>query len=139
MLNGKKVIVVLPAYNAEKTIEKTYQNIPKDVVDEIILVDDHSGDRTVEIANRLNVSVVVHEKNLGYGGNQKTCYTEALKRGGDIIVMLHPDYQYPPQLVNPMASLIASGIFDVVLGSRILGGYALKGECPYINTYLTDV
>jgi len=141
MLHGKKIIVVLPAYNAEKTIEKTYNEIPRDVVDEIILVDDKSGDMTVDIAKQLNIQVVVHEENLGYGGNQKTCYREALKRGADIVVMLHPDYQYPPQLVVPMAALIATGVFDVVLGSRILGGYALKGGMlvyKYIsNRFLT--
>ncbi len=130
MLNRKKIVVILPAYNAEKTIEKTYQEIPKDIVDEIILVDDHSDDRTVEVARRLNIPVVIHEKNLGYGGNQKTCYREALKRGADIVVMLHPDYQYPPRLVTAMAALISSNVFDVVLGSRILGGYALKGGMP---------
>lgn len=137
MLQGKKIIVVLPAYNAEKTLQKTYDEIPKDIVDEIILVDDHSCDKTVEAAQKLGISVIVHEKNLGYGGNQKTCYTEALKKGGDIIIMLHPDYQYPPKLVMPMASLIASGMFDIVLGSRILGGYALKGGMP-IYKYIAN-
>ena len=141
MNQRKKVIVVLPAYNAEKTIEKTYREIPKDIVDDIILVDDHSTDKTTEIAKRLNIPVLIHEKNLGYGGNQKTCYREALRRGADIVVMLHPDYQYPPQLVASMASLIASGMFDVVLGSRILGGYALKGGMPFYkyvsNRFLT--
>lgn len=131
MIHRKKLIVVLPAYNAEKTLQKTYEEIPKDIVDEIILVDDRSDDKTVQVAQALGISVVVHQKNIGYGGNQKTCYTEALKRGADIIVMLHPDYQYPPKLVMPMASLIASGMFDVVLGSRILGGYALKGGMPF--------
>lgn len=130
MLSGKKIVVVLPAYNAEKTLETTYHEIPKDIVDEIILVDDCSPDKTVEVAKRLGISVVAHEKNLGYGGNQKTCYTEALKREADIVVMLHPDYQYPPKLIPAMAALIATGIFDVVLGSRILGGYALKGGMP---------
>ena len=141
MLQGKKLIVVLPAYNAEKTLQKTYEEIPKDIVDEIILVDDHSHDKTVEVAHQLGISLVVHSKNIGYGGNQKTCYAEALKRGADIVVMLHPDYQYPPKLVGPMASLIASGMFDVVLGSRILGGYALKGGMPFYkylaNRFLT--
>jgi len=131
MLQNKKIIVVLPAYNAEKTLERTYAEIPHDIVDEVILVDDQSHDKTVEVAQRLKISVVVHEKNLGYGGNQKTCYREALARGADIIIMLHPDYQYPPKLVTPMASLIATGMFDVVLGSRILGGYALKGGMPF--------
>ena len=131
MLQGKKVVVVLPAYNAEKTLQKTYNEIPKDVADEIILVDDHSHDKTVQVARELGISVIVHPKNIGYGGNQKTCYIEALKRGADIVVMLHPDYQYPPKLLGPMASLIASGMFDVVLGSRILGGYAFKGGMPF--------
>jgi len=116
MINDKKVVVVLPAYNAEKTIEKTYREIPHDIVDEILLVDDSSDDKTVLIAQELKIPFFVHEKNLGYGGNQKTCYQQALKRGADIIVMLHPDYQYPPQLVTPMAALIATGMFDVVLG-----------------------
>jgi len=131
MINDKKVVVVLPAYNAEKTIEKTYREIPHDIVDEILLVDDSSDDKTVLIAQELKIPFFVHEKNLGYGGNQKTCYQQALKRGADIIVMLHPDYQYPPQLVTPMAALIATGMFDVVLGSRILGGNALKGGMPF--------
>ncbi len=130
MIDNKKVVVVLPAYNAEKTLQKTYDEIPKDIVDEIILVDDCSGDDTAKIADNLNISVVRHSENLGYGANQKTCYKEALKRGADIVVMLHPDYQYPPKLVGPMVSLIASEMFDVVLGSRILGGYALKGGMP---------
>ncbi len=131
MLQNKKIIVVLPAYNAEKTLERTCAEIPRDIVDEIILVDDRSSDKTVELARKLGLTVVVHPKNLGYGGNQKTCYREALARGADIVVMLHPDYQYPPKLVLPMASLIATGMFDVVLGSRILGGYALKGGMPF--------
>jgi glycosyltransferase involved in cell wall biosynthesis len=131
MINNKKIIVVLPAYNAEKTLQRTYEEIPHDIVDEVILVDDRSHDKTVQVAQKLKISVVVHDKNLGYGGNQKTCYAEALKRGADIVVMLHPDYQYPPKLVGPMASLIATGMFDVVLGSRILGGYALKGGMPF--------
>ncbi len=131
MLNNKKIIVVLPAYNAEKTLEITYNEIPKDVVDEVILIDDHSHDKTAEVARRLNIPVFIHSENLGYGGNQKTCYREALKRGADIVVMLHPDYQYPPKLVTAMAALIASGMFDVVLGSRILGGYSLKGGMPF--------
>ena len=131
MINNKKIIIVLPAYNAEKTIEKTYHEIPRDIVDDVILVDDHSADQTIAIAQRLNIPVFVHEKNLGYGGNQKTCYREALKRGADVIVMLHPDYQYPAKMAGAMANLIASGMFDVVLGSRILGGYALKGGMPF--------
>ncbi len=131
MLLSKKIIVVLPAYNAEKTLQQTYDEIPKDIVDEVLLVDDRSHDNTVAIAKKLNIPVIVHEKNLGYGGNQKTCYKQALGRGADIVIMLHPDYQYPPKLVPAMVSLIATGMFDVVLGSRILGGYALKGGMPF--------
>ena len=130
MLEGKKIIVVMPAYNAEKTLKVTYNEIPKGIVDEILVVDDHSKDRTVEVSRQLDLEVLVHEKNKGYGANQKTCYTEALKKGADIIIMLHPDYQYPPKLITAMAALISSGMFDVVLGSRILGGMALKGGMP---------
>ena len=130
MLNNKKIVVVMPAYNAEKTLRKTYDEIPKDVVDDIILTDDHSSDKTVEIARELKLKTFVHDKNLGYGGNQKTCYREALKLGADVVIMLHPDYQYPPALITPMAGLITSGMFDVVLGSRILGNKALKGGMP---------
>jgi len=141
MINEQKIIVVLPAYNAEKTLERTYNEIPKEIIDEIILVDDHSSDKTIEVAKLLGITIIQHRKNLGYGGNQKTCYTEALKRGADIVVMLHPDYQYPPKLVPAMAVMISSGMFDVVLGSRILGGYALRGGMPlykYIfNRFLT--
>jgi glycosyltransferase involved in cell wall biosynthesis len=141
MINGKKIIVVLPAYNAEKTLERTYAEIPRDFVDDVILVDDCSRDKTVETARRLNIPCFIHDQNKGYGGNQKTCYQEALRRGADVVVMLHPDYQYPPKLLMPMAALIANGVFDVVLGSRILGGYALKGGMPmykYIfNRFLT--
>ena len=130
MLEGKKIIVVLPAYNAEKTLETTYRDIPKGVVDEVLLVDDASRDRTVDVARRLNLKFFVHPQNLGYGANQKTCYCQALNAGADIVVMLHPDYQYPPKLITAMAGLIASGMFDVVLGSRILGGMALRGGMP---------
>ena len=130
MLNGKKIVVVLPAYNAEKTLKKTFDDIPKDIADEILLTDDQSSDRTVEIARSLGIKIFVHEKNRGYGGNQKTCYREALRLGADVVVMLHPDYQYPPKLVTPMAALITSGMFDVVMGSRILGNQALKGGMP---------
>jgi len=143
MLNGKKIVVVLPAYNAEKTLECTYRDIPHDIVDEVILVDDHSRDDTTRAAKRLGILTFVHEQNRGYGANQKTCYAEALRRGADIVVMLHPDYQYPPKLVAPMAAMIASGMFDVVLGSRILGGHALRGGMPihrYVsNRFLTAV
>ena len=120
----------MPAYNAEKTLRRTYDEIPKDVVDDIILIDDSSGDKTVEVARTLNLKLFVHDTNKGYGGNQKTCYAEALKSGADVAVMLHPDYQYPPKLITPMAALITSGMFDVVLGSRILGNKALEGGMP---------
>lgn len=130
MLNGKKIVVVMPAYNAEKTLRRTCDEIPRDIVDEIILTDDKSLDNTVEIARSLGIKVFTHDQNLGYGGNQKTCYREALKSGADVVVMLHPDYQYPPKLITAMAALITSGIFDVVLGSRILGNKALVGGMP---------
>lgn len=130
MLHDEKIIVVLPAYNAEKTLKKTYDDIPKDIVDEVLLTDDHSSDHTVEMARQLGISVYVHEENRGYGANQKTCYQEALKKGADIVIMLHPDYQYPPKLITAMAGVIVSGMFDAVLGSRILGGMALKGGMP---------
>jgi Glycosyltransferases involved in cell wall biogenesis len=130
MLNGKKIVVVLPAYNAEKTLKKTYDDIPKDIVDEIILTDDHSCDKTVDVAKGLDMRVFTHERTTGYGGNQKTCYGEALKLGADVIVMVHPDYQYPPKLITAMAALVTSGVFDVVLGSRILGNMAVKNGMP---------
>lgn len=131
MLNGKKIVVVMPAYNAEKTLKKTYDEIPKDIIDEIILTDDHSSDRTIEVANALNLKLFVHDKNLGYGGNQKTCYREALRMGADVIIMLHPDYQYPARLIPTMAGLLSSDMFDIALGSRILGGMAVKGGMPF--------
>jgi len=130
MFNGKKVIVVLPAYNAEKTLENTYNEIPMDIVDKILMVDDHSIDNTVLLAKRLGIETIVHERNYGYGRNQKTCYSEALRQGGDIVVMLHPDYQYTPKLISAMVGMIAYGVYDVVLGSRILGGKALSGGMP---------
>ena len=130
MVNGKRVMVVLPAYNAAKTLERTLSEIPSDVVDDLLLVDDASHDDTVALAGRLGIPCVVHPRNRGYGGNQKTCYTEALKRGADIIVMLHPDYQYSPRLIGAMAWLVASREFDVILGSRILGTGALQGGMP---------
>lgn len=144
MLHGKKIVVVLPAYHAEKTLVVTYNDIPHDIVDTVVLVDDHSSDRTVEVGKELGIEhIVVHERNRGYGGNQKTCYTEALRLGADIVVMLHPDYQYSPKLVTAMASMIASGEFDVVLASRILGKGALAGGMPrykYIaNRFLTAI
>lgn len=141
MLNGKRIAVVLPAYNAEKTLRQTYGEIPKEIVDDIILTDDASHDKTVEVARELGIEIFVHLENKGYGANQKTCYREALKKGADIIIMLHPDYQYTPKLLTAMAAMIASGEFDVVLASRILGKGALKGGMPlykYIsNRFLT--
>ena len=125
-----KVIVVLPAYNAARTLERTCAEIPPGTADEIILVDDASHDDTVAVANRLGLTVVTHPKNLGYGGNQKTCYRAALERGAGIVVMLHPDYQYPPQILPAMVEMVRSGLFDVVLGSRILGRGALAGGMP---------
>jgi glycosyltransferase involved in cell wall biosynthesis len=130
MLEGKKVIVVMPAYNAEKTLLKTYNDIPVGIVDEVIVTDDFSTDKTVELGKKIGLPVYTHKRNLGYGANQKTCYREALKRNADIVIMLHPDYQYPPKLIIAMAALISSGMFDIVLGSRILGGMALKGGMP---------
>jgi glycosyltransferase involved in cell wall biosynthesis len=137
MLNGQTIVVVMPAYNAAKTLVRTYENIPRDVVDDIILVDDASHDDTVRVARDLGLPCFVHEENRGYGANQKTCYARALERGAEIVVMLHPDYQYPPQLVTPMAAMIASGEYDVVLASRILGGQALKGGMPHYK-YLSN-
>jgi glycosyltransferase involved in cell wall biosynthesis len=130
MLSGKRIVVVMPAYRAEKTLRKTYDAIPHDIVDEVILTDDASGDMTAALARALGIHTLVHDVNRGYGGNQKTCYLEALARGADVVVMLHPDYQYDPRLVTPMASMITSGVYDLVLGSRILGGTALSGGMP---------
>jgi glycosyltransferase involved in cell wall biosynthesis len=141
MINGKKVVVVMPAYKAEKTLEKTYENIPKDVADSIILVDDASDDDTVRLSEALGLKTFKHKSNLGYGANQKTCYREALKDGADIVIMLHPDYQYEPRLVTAMAAMLATGVYDVVIGSRIISGSAIKGGMPlykYIaNRFLT--
>jgi glycosyltransferase involved in cell wall biosynthesis len=131
MLKGLKVCVVMPGYKAEATVEKTVGEIPTDVVDDVVLVDDSSPDRTAEIARSLGVHTLVHPRNRGYGANQKTCYREALRRGADIVVMLHPDYQYTPRLIPALASCIASGLYDVALGSRILGVGALAGGMPY--------
>jgi len=132
MLLGRKIVVVLPAYNAELTLEKTYREIPLDIVDEVVLVDDDSRDKTVEVARRIGIRhIIKHEQNKGYGGNQKTCYKKALELGADIIVMLHPDYQYTPKLITAMASIIANDIYPVVLGSRILGSGARKGGMPF--------
>lgn len=132
MVNGKKLIVVLPAYNAAKTLEQTYNELPMDLVDDVILVDDHSPDNTMEVGKQLGIKHIIrHEENKGYGGNQKTCYNKALELGGDIVVMVHPDYQYTPKLVASMSYLIANGLYHVVLGSRILGKGALKGGMPW--------
>lgn len=130
MLNGKKIVVVMPAYNAAKTLQTTYQEIPFAIVDDVILVDDRSEDNTAALSQELGISTIIHTQNLGYGGNQKTCYKAAIAKGADIVIMLHPDYQYTPKLIIPMASLIAEGLFDCVLGSRILGTGALKGGMP---------
>lgn len=131
MINGKKLVIVLPAYNAELTLEKTYKEIPFDIVDDVILVDDNSKDNTVGKGKELGIkNIFVHDKNKGYGGNQKTCYNNALKLGADIVIMLHPDYQYTPLLIQSMAYLIANDVYPVVLGSRILGRGAIKGGMP---------
>ncbi|MCR6642387.1 MAG: glycosyltransferase family 2 protein [Sporocytophaga sp.] len=142
MYNNKKVVVVLPAYNAELTLKKTFDEIPFDIVDEVILVDDASKDQTAKVAREIGINhVVVHTQNKGYGGNQKTCYDTALKLGADIVIMLHPDYQYTPKLIHAMTSIIGNDLYHVVLGSRILGKGALKGGMPmykYIaNRFLT--
>jgi glycosyltransferase involved in cell wall biosynthesis len=140
MINGKRIAVVFPAYNAEKTLEATLRELP-DIVDIRILVDDHSSDRTLEEAKRLGLQFFVHDKNYGYGRNQQTCYREAIAQGADVVVMVHPDYQYTPLLVTAIASMVAYGIYDVVLGSRIIGGQAMRGGMPlykYIaNRFLT--
>ena len=140
MINGKKIAVVMPAYNAEKTLPQTVRELP-DAVDIRILVDDGSKDATVRVAESLGLKVFIHDRNYGYGRNQQTCYREALAAGADIVVMVHPDYQYSPLLVTAMAGMVASGVYDVVLGSRILGGGALKGGMPrykyFANRILT--
>jgi len=134
MIHGKKVVVVLPAYNAALTLEQTYREIPFDIVDEVVLVDDAGGDDTLSVGASLGIKhLIQHEKNLGYGGNQKTCYRKALDLGADIIIMLHPDYQYTPKLIPAMAHLVATDIYPVVLGSRILGKGALEGGMPMIK------
>lgn len=143
MIGSQRVVVVLPAYDAGKTVERVVSEIPSDIVDEVLLVDDASADETVEVARRLGLTVFVHPENRGYGGNQKTCYREALKAGADIVVMLHPDYQYSPRLVGAMAHMLASGHYDVILGSRILAQDAMQGGMPlykYVsNRVLTAV
>jgi glycosyltransferase involved in cell wall biosynthesis len=140
LINGKRIAVVLPAYNAEKTLEATVKEIPE-LVDICILVDDHSRDRTVEMASRMGLRTFVHDRNYGYGRNQQTCYREALAAGADVVIMVHPDYQYTPLLVTAMSSMVAYGVYDCVLGSRIIGGTALRGGMPlykYVfNRFLT--
>lgn len=138
MVNGKKIVVVLPAYNASLTLEQTYAEIPFDIVDDVVLVDDASGDNTVEVGKALGIKHIIrHEENKGYGGNQKSCYNKALEIGADVVIMLHPDYQYTPMLIPSMASIIASDLYPVVLGSRILGKGALKGGMP-IYKYIAN-
>jgi glycosyltransferase involved in cell wall biosynthesis len=143
MILAHKLIVIMPAYNAEKTLFQTYSELPHEYVDEVILVDDASHDGTSDLARKLGITTIVHPENRGYGANQKTCYREALRRGADIVVMLHPDYQYSPRLVTAMASMLTSGHYDMVLGSRILGGKARAGGMPlykYVaNRFLTFV
>lgn len=132
MIDQKKIVVVLPAYNAAKTLARTYHEIPADIVDEVVLVDDNSTDNTVEVGKSLGIEhIIPHEDNKGYGGNQKSCYNKAMDLGGDIVIMLHPDYQYTPKLIESMAYLIANDVYPVVLGSRILGKGALKGGMPW--------
>lgn len=141
MINGKKVVVIMPAYNAEKTLEKTYSEIYHDIVDEVILVDDNSKDNTKEVSKELNITTIVHKENRGYGGNQKSCYTAALKTNADIIIMVHPDYQYTPKLIPAMATMMAFGEYDAVIASRMLGNSAINGGMPlykYLaNNFLT--
>jgi glycosyltransferase involved in cell wall biosynthesis len=141
MLHNKKIVVVLPAYNASKTLERTYNEIPFDIVDETVLVDDLSKDDTIEVAKRLGIQHIIRHVNKGYGGNQKSCYNKALELGADIVVMLHPDYQYTPKLIPSMCHIIAQDLYPVVLGSRILGKGALRGGMPYykyvFNRFLT--
>lgn len=138
MLHSKKIVVILPAYNAEKTLQKTFEEIPFDIVDEVILTDDFSSDQTVQLANEIGIQhIIEHKTNIGYGGNQKSCYKRALAIGADIIIMLHPDYQYTPKLIPSMAYLVANDIYDVVLGSRILGKGAIQGGMP-IYKYIAN-
>ena len=137
MFHGKRIVVVMPAYNAARTLERTYREIPLDIVDEVVVTDDASSDQTVAEAHRLGLRTLVHQQNRGYGANQKTCYTAALELGADVVVMLHPDYQYTPRLLPAMISMLTDGPFDVVLGSRILGGGARKGGMP-LYKYLSN-
>lgn len=141
MINNKKVVIIMPAYNAEKTLKQTYDEIYKDFVDEVILVDDNSQDNTKQVSKQLNITTIVHKENKGYGGNQKSCYKAALKAGADIVVMLHPDYQYTPKLIPAIVSMMAFGQYDAVMASRMLGNSALKGGMPMYkfiaNKFLT--
>ena len=130
MLNGQRIVVVMPAYYAGRTLEATWRDLPHELVDDVIVVDDSSRDDTVTVARALGLDVILHSRNRGYGANQKTCYAEALARGADIVVMVHPDYQYDPRMVTAMAGMVASGVYDMVIGSRILGGGALAGGMP---------
>jgi len=140
MIKNKIITVVLPAYNAEKTLESTFNEIPFDIVDNVILVDDCSSDHTVELAKKLGIKhIIVHDRNKGYGANQKTCYKKALELNSDIVIMLHPDYQYTPKLIHSMAYIIANGVYDVVLGSRILGKGAIKGGMPIYKYFFNRV
>jgi glycosyltransferase involved in cell wall biosynthesis len=140
MINEKKIAVVLPAFNAARTLSRTFHEIPLDIVDFVILTDDRSSDNTVEIARELNIKhIILHENNLGYGANQKSCYNKALGLGADIIVMLHPDYQYTPKLIHSMCYLIANGLYQVVLGSRILGKGAIKGKMPFYRYFFNRI
>jgi len=140
MISGKKIIVVMPAYNAEKTLETTFREIPFALVDDVIVVDDASNDNTSEIAKKIGIKhVIKHEKNKGYGGNQKTCYNTALELGADIVIMVHPDYQYTPKLIPSMSYLLANGLFHVVMGSRILGKGALKGGMPFYKYFFNRI
>jgi glycosyltransferase involved in cell wall biosynthesis len=140
MINNKKVVVVLPAYNAAKTLERTYFEIPFDIVDEVVITDDASVDNTVEVAKKIGIKhVLQHDKNKGYGGNQKTCYDYALTLNADIIIMLHPDYQYTPKLIRAITSIIAEDVYEVVLASRVLGGGALKGGMPLYKYFFNRV
>lgn len=131
MIHGKSIVVVMPAYNASATLEKTYRELPHDVIDGVVLVDDASKDDTVEIAKGLGITIVVHPQNRGYGGNQKTCYATALQHGADVVIMVHPDYQYDPRLVLAMCAMIIDGPYDAVIGSRILGGFAMTAGMPW--------
>lgn len=143
MINNKKIVVIMPAYNAEKTLEQTYNELYKDIVDEIILVDDNSSDKTKEVAKKLGITTIVHDENKGYGGNQKTCYTAALKTDADIVIMVHPDYQYTPKLVPAMATMLAFEEYDACIASRFIGKGALEGGMPFYkflaNRFLTTV